>query len=144
MINGHLAVFESPIVVDQIDVRSRRRRFVLHRGGIFSLQHQVQPAMTIIDQNDVGQSVVVQIARQHVGRTFRQLEDLDRLESVILGERRFFGRRMARHQSEQSEQAHPSLRKLPHVSRSFRHQVLSVLHSNLVKKFISAGGSAIG
>ena len=63
-------MIKSPGVIDHIHIGPAGGLFFRTRL-ITPLNHQVQPTMAIINQDQIRQAIMIQIARQHVARTFR-------------------------------------------------------------------------
>ena len=84
LVERNLLVLEPRVAGHFIDARASGvgSRF----GRSSPLQQQVDRRVTVVEQSQVGQSVVVEVAGQHVARSGFQLVDLDRLEAVIRGQ----------------------------------------------------------
>ena len=83
LIDRQFLVLEPPVVLHHVDI-SPADLLLSRRGKFLALHQQINPALAVIDQQQIDQAIVVQVATQQIGRAFRKLEGLNRFEPVIL------------------------------------------------------------
>ena len=71
------------MVFDRIHVASTDGLFGNLRCFL-SLNQQVEATFAVVHKHQVSQTIVIQVARQHIAGTLGKLEDFDRTKPVVL------------------------------------------------------------
>ena len=79
VIDAELPMLEPPQRREVIDLDLPRRSVRRFRRA---LQQQIDPTMSIVGDRQIGDAVVVEVARHQVGRTIREFDQFQRLEAV--------------------------------------------------------------